>query len=115
MPLTLRPTGLSRDPNAKDQCIYEGGQETVGRIYEDKTAPGDGGRWAWFLQITGASRPPSAYLQHVAHTGKILAGFARATRLPCVVILADGGRFCIDDDPFQHDCVERICRTITNA
>jgi hypothetical protein len=33
MPLTLRPTGLSRDPNAKDWCVYDGGTQPVGRIY----------------------------------------------------------------------------------
>jgi hypothetical protein len=56
MPLTLRPTGLSRDPNARDWNVFDGGSQPVGRIYEDKTAPVEGSRWAWFLQIVGASR-----------------------------------------------------------
>jgi hypothetical protein len=38
MPLTLRPTGLSRDPNAKDWSIHEDGAE-IGRLYEG-SAPG---------------------------------------------------------------------------
>jgi hypothetical protein len=54
MPLTLRPTGLSDDPNAKDWCVYDGGPQPVGRIYEDQAAPIEGSRWAWFLQIVGA-------------------------------------------------------------
>ena len=56
MPLTLRPTGLSRDPNAKDWNVFDGGPQPVGRIYEDTAAPVEGSRWAWFLQIVGASR-----------------------------------------------------------
>jgi hypothetical protein len=31
MPLTLRPTGLSDDPDAKNWCTYDG--------YEDRAAP----------------------------------------------------------------------------
>jgi hypothetical protein len=56
MSLTLRPTGLSRDPDRKDWNVFDGGRQPVGRIYEDKTAPVEGSRWAWFLQIVGASR-----------------------------------------------------------
>jgi hypothetical protein len=37
-PLTLRPTGLSRDPNANDWCVYEDGED-IGRIYETTSAP----------------------------------------------------------------------------
>ena len=33
MPLTLRPTGLSRDPDAKDWNVFDGGTRPVGRIY----------------------------------------------------------------------------------
>jgi len=52
MPLTLRPTGLSRDPNAKDDWnVYDGGSQPVGRIYEVRTPPAEGARWAWFLQV----------------------------------------------------------------
>ena len=39
MPLTLRPTGLSRDPNAPDWNVFDGGTQPIGRIYEDKTVP----------------------------------------------------------------------------
>jgi hypothetical protein len=56
MPLTLRPTGLSRDPNAQDWNVFDGGTQPVGRIYLDKTAPTEWSRWAWFLQVVGASR-----------------------------------------------------------
>jgi hypothetical protein len=35
--LTLRPTRLSCDPNAKDWSVHEDGQE-IGRLYEDPTA-----------------------------------------------------------------------------
>jgi len=56
MPLTLRPTGLSRDPNANDWNVFDGGTQPVGRIYEDKTAPVETPRWAWFLQVMGAGR-----------------------------------------------------------
>jgi hypothetical protein len=56
MPLTLRPTGLSRDPNAIDWNVFDGGTQPVGRIYEDPAAPSDDVRWFWALQIVGASR-----------------------------------------------------------
>jgi len=56
MPLTMRPTGLSRDPNDPDWCVYDGGAQPIGRIYEDKTAPTEGARWAWYLQVTDAYR-----------------------------------------------------------
>jgi len=54
--VTLRPTGLSRDPNAPDWNIFDGGTQPIGRIYEDRTAPTEGARWAWFLQVTDAYR-----------------------------------------------------------
>jgi hypothetical protein len=54
MPLTLRPTGLSRDPDAKDWCIYDGGTQPIGRIYESNTAPTVDVRWLWSIQIVGA-------------------------------------------------------------
>src|SRR5262245_22845756 len=56
MPLTLRPTRLSDDPNAPDWNAFDGGTEPIGRIYEDKTAPTETARWAWFLQVTDAYR-----------------------------------------------------------
>src|SRR5262249_4649057 len=56
MPLTLRPTRLSDDPNDQDWCIYDGGTEPVGRIYADQAAPNEASRWAWFLQVTDAFR-----------------------------------------------------------
>jgi hypothetical protein len=34
MALNLRPTRLSRDPNAKDWSIHEEGEE-IGRLYKD--------------------------------------------------------------------------------
>jgi hypothetical protein len=54
MPLTLRPTGLSRDPNRLDWNVFDGGPEPVGRIYEDEAAPTEDARWFWAVQITGA-------------------------------------------------------------
>jgi hypothetical protein len=42
--LTLRRTGLSRDPDAKDWCIVEAGVE-IGRIYEDLAASRHEVRW----------------------------------------------------------------------
>ena len=56
MPLTLRPTGLSRDPNAPDWNVFDGGTQPIGRIYEDRTAPTDAARWAWYLQVTDPYR-----------------------------------------------------------
>jgi len=37
MPLALRSTGLSRDPNANDWSIYEDGVQ-IGRLYADLQA-----------------------------------------------------------------------------
>ena len=54
MPLTLRPTRLSRDPKAEDWNIFDGGNQPVGRIYKDNAAPTESVRWFWALQITGA-------------------------------------------------------------
>jgi hypothetical protein len=48
MPLTLRPTRLSRDPKADDWSIHEDGQEN-GRLYEDTTAKRP--EIAWFCSI----------------------------------------------------------------
>ena len=45
---------MSRDPNAKDWNVFDGGTQPVGRIYEDKTAPTEDARWLWAVQITGA-------------------------------------------------------------
>jgi len=56
MPLTLRPTRLSDDPDRQDWNIFDGDTQPVGRIYEDKTVSVEGSRWAWFLQVTGAGR-----------------------------------------------------------
>ena len=35
MPLTLRPTGLSGNPDASDWSVHEDGAE-IGRFYEDR-------------------------------------------------------------------------------
>ncbi len=45
MTLTLRPAGLSRDPDRKDWSAYEDGQE-IGRIYENDTARPEI-KWFW--------------------------------------------------------------------
>jgi hypothetical protein len=44
--LTLRPTRLSRDPNAKDWSIHEDGQE-IGRLYRDEAASRPEVQWFW--------------------------------------------------------------------
>jgi hypothetical protein len=46
MPLTLRPTHLSRNPNANDWSIHEDGVE-IGRLYEDLTATRPEIAWFW--------------------------------------------------------------------
>jgi hypothetical protein len=48
MPLTLRPTRLSRNPHAKDWTVHDDDGQEIDRLYEDPTAsrPGDGlTRW----------------------------------------------------------------------
>jgi hypothetical protein len=48
--LTLRPTRLSRDPNANDWSIHEDGVE-IGRLYEDWTATRP--TWFWSIIVMG--------------------------------------------------------------
>jgi hypothetical protein len=55
MALTLRPTRLSRDPNAKDWSIHEEGEE-IGRLYEDPTATGPEIASFWSIIIMGPAR-----------------------------------------------------------
>jgi hypothetical protein len=55
MPLTLRPTGLSRDPNANDWSIYEDGAQ-IGRLYEDRQASRPETRWFWSITVMGPAR-----------------------------------------------------------
>jgi hypothetical protein len=55
MTLTLRPTGLSRDPNANDWSIHEDGQE-IGRLYEDPTASRPEIAWFWSIIVMGPAR-----------------------------------------------------------
>jgi hypothetical protein len=57
MPLTLRPTGLSRNPDANDWSIHEAGEE-IGRLYEDPTATRPEITWFWFDYRDGAGTPP---------------------------------------------------------
>jgi hypothetical protein len=54
MPLTLRRTGLSRDPDANDWCVVEDGEE-IGRIYEDTSGDADV-RWFWAHWLVGPAR-----------------------------------------------------------
>jgi hypothetical protein len=55
MPLTLRRTGLSRDPDADDWNVIEKG-EVIGRIYEDMTASRPAIRWFWAHNLLGQAR-----------------------------------------------------------
>jgi hypothetical protein len=55
MALTLRPTHLSRDPNAKDRSIHEDGQE-IGRLYKDPTATRPELTWFWSIIVLGPAR-----------------------------------------------------------
>jgi hypothetical protein len=52
MPLTLRRTGLSRDPKANDWVVLEDGVD-IGRIYEVNAAPPEDVRWFWAHQLLG--------------------------------------------------------------
>jgi len=55
MPLTLRPTHLSRDPNRNDWSIHEDGVE-IGRLYEDPTATRPEIVWFWSITVMGPAR-----------------------------------------------------------
>ena len=56
MPLTLRPTRLSRDPDPRNNwSIHEDGEE-IGRLYEDLTAPRREIRWFWSIIVMGSAR-----------------------------------------------------------
>jgi hypothetical protein len=52
MALTLRPSGLSHDPDAHDWSIHEDGDE-IGRLYEDPTAMRPEIAWFWSSQSWG--------------------------------------------------------------
>jgi hypothetical protein len=54
MPLTLRRTGLSHDPNSNDWWVYEDGEE-IGRIYEATSVDADV-RWLWAHWLLGPAR-----------------------------------------------------------
>jgi hypothetical protein len=56
MVITLRPTYLSRDPNAQDWSIYEDGTE-IGRLYQDKTASRAENLWFWSITATEGRAP----------------------------------------------------------
>jgi hypothetical protein len=55
MPLTLRPTRLSRDPDAQDWTVREDGAE-IGRLYEDDTASRPENQWFWSITVMGPAR-----------------------------------------------------------
>ena len=57
MPLTLRPTGLSADPDRKDWTVHaDGYRNEIGRIYENQAAADEDVRWFWAIQVVGAHR-----------------------------------------------------------
>jgi hypothetical protein len=55
MPLTLRPTRLSRNPDANEWSIHEDGAE-IGRLYEDCTASRPELTWFWSITVMGPAR-----------------------------------------------------------
>jgi hypothetical protein len=55
MPLTLRPTGLSGNPDRNDWSIYEDGVE-IGRLYEDLQASRPEIRCFWSITVMGPAR-----------------------------------------------------------
>ena len=55
MPLTLRPTGLSGNPDANDWSVHEDGVE-IGRFYEDLQATRSENRWFWSITVMGPAR-----------------------------------------------------------
>jgi hypothetical protein len=60
MPLTLRRTGLSRDPDANDWSVYEDGVE-IGRIYEDLAVCRPQARWLWAHNLPDARGQVSSH------------------------------------------------------
>ena len=55
VPLTLRRTNLSRDPDAQDWTIHEDGED-IGRLYEDQNASRPELRWFWSITVLGPAR-----------------------------------------------------------
>jgi hypothetical protein len=55
MPLTLRPTGLSGNPDRNDWSIYEDGEQ-IGQLYENLQATRPENRWYWCIQVMGPAR-----------------------------------------------------------
>jgi hypothetical protein len=54
MPLTMRPTRLSSDPERKDYTAYSG-KWAIGRIYEERGMPAE---MTWYWSFHGSvSRP----------------------------------------------------------
>jgi hypothetical protein len=54
-PLTLRPTGLSGNPEANDWSVREDGV-AIGRLYKDLQATRSENRWFWSITVTGPAR-----------------------------------------------------------
>jgi hypothetical protein len=55
MPLTLRPTRLSRDPDDQDSTVHDDGAE-IGRLYEDLQTNRPENRWFWSITVMGPAR-----------------------------------------------------------
>jgi hypothetical protein len=55
MPLALRPTDLSGNPDANDWSVHEDGVE-IGRFYEDLQATRSENRWFWSITVMGPAR-----------------------------------------------------------
>jgi hypothetical protein len=81
MPLSLRPTGLSRNPNANDWSIHEDGVE-IGRLYEDSTATRPELAWFGAIIVMGPARYKVRTDGRAATLEEAKAQFAAASRLP---------------------------------
>jgi len=55
MPLTMRPTGPSSDPDRKDYTIYSG-KWAIGRIYQETGMPTE---MTWYWSFHGSVSRPS--------------------------------------------------------
>jgi hypothetical protein len=66
MPLTLRPTRLSRDPDDQDWTVHDAGAE-IGRLYEDLQTSRPENRWFWSITVMGPGARPHAHQRPRRH------------------------------------------------
>jgi hypothetical protein len=82
MPLTLRPTGLSGDPNRNDWSVYEDGAE-IGRLYEDRHLE---------QLLCSSCLVWAAQRKHCAAKSRYCLGDISAERMRHLLTLASPGR-----------------------